>query len=67
MSAPGRAKRILDICDQAIMLNPDAREAFLASVCGDDHDLRDSVDSLLQAIEDSGRFLTFKQGAVDGD
>jgi hypothetical protein len=67
MSDASRAKQVLDLCDQALMLAPDKRAAFLDGACSDDYALRASVDSLLQAVEDSGSFLALDEDAPDND
>lgn len=51
------AKRVLDVCDGAVLLSGDAREAFLVQACAGDSELRSQADELLQAIEDSGSFM----------
>jgi hypothetical protein len=54
----GLEKRILALCDEALALPSGERAAFLARRCaGEPPALRAGVESLLQAIEDSGRFL----------
>lgn len=57
MSDPGRAKQVLDVCDQALLLAPDKREEFLECACQGNAALKESVVLLLQAIDDSGSFL----------
>jgi serine/threonine protein kinase len=42
---------------EAVELNPDEREAFLARACGADTGLRTEVESLLTAHDDVGPFL----------
>ena len=41
----------------ALEVAADRRAAFLASACGDDHELRHEVDTLLSAHRDAGSFL----------
>ena len=57
MSGPGRTKQILDLCDQALLIAPEHRERFIAQECRLDNELKHAVQSLLQAITDSGNFL----------
>jgi len=47
----------LDLCEQALLLDVKERPAFLEKACSGDDNLRASVESLLQAVEDSGSFL----------
>ncbi|MEM7281499.1 MAG: hypothetical protein AAF438_07715 [Pseudomonadota bacterium] len=54
-------KRALEICDEALEIEPQGRAKFVERVCGSDKALKDSVDELLQAIEDSGRFMKLDQ------
>ena len=58
------AKRVLDVCDGAVLLSGDAREAFLVQACAGDSELRNQVDELLQAVEDSGSFMRIDESKV---
>ncbi|WP_405235623.1 protein kinase domain-containing protein [Lentisalinibacter orientalis] len=69
MTEAGRSKRVLDICDEAVVLGDEARIRFLDKVCAGDPKLRASVDSVLLAIEESGNFLKLQlpsDGVEDG-
>ena len=44
---PARWNRIEELLQSALDREPDQRAAFLSSACGDDHDLRREVESLL--------------------
>jgi eukaryotic-like serine/threonine-protein kinase len=58
VSAPQRNwSTIKALFQQAIDLEPDAREAFLAQACGADAELRAEVESLLAAHDDERPFL----------
>ncbi len=57
MTDPSSSKRVLDICDGAVLLSGDAREHYLIKACEGDREVRKQVDNLLQAIEDSGSFM----------
>ena len=50
-------KLVLEICDEAIELKPQEREAFLDRMCGDDLALKRAAKEILQAVQDSGEFL----------
>src|SRR5688572_11248947 len=52
-----RWRRIEAICDAALDLTDDAREAYLANACGDDVDLRRGVDTLLAHDRTAQDFL----------
>jgi hypothetical protein len=52
-----RWRRIEAICDAALDLTDDAREAYLANACGDDADLRRGVDTLLAHDRTAQDFL----------
>jgi serine/threonine protein kinase len=54
---PERYNRVVELFHVACGLNPASRADFLAEVCGEDEDLRGSVDSMLRADEKSNRFL----------
>lgn len=49
----------------AEIIDPNAREAFLAAECGDDDDLRTAVESLLQHDRDAGSFLEKSPREID--
>ncbi|HSM36079.1 MAG TPA: serine/threonine-protein kinase [Longimicrobiales bacterium] len=52
-----RWERIQAIFDEAIDVPPAERDALLASACGDEHELRREVESLLEAHETAETFL----------
>ena len=54
---PPHWSTIKALFQQAIELEPDAREAFLAQACGADAGLRAEVESLLAAHDDERPFL----------
>ena len=66
MGSHESSRRVLDLCDRALELADEAREAFLAEACGDDAALRSSVDSVLLAVSAAGDFLQVEP-ARDGD
>jgi hypothetical protein len=66
MSDASRSKEVLDLCDQVLLIEPEKRAAFLVELCGEDHELKTSVELLLQAIEDSGSFLIVDEPAQNG-
>ncbi|MHC4472392.1 MAG: WD40 domain-containing protein [Planctomycetota bacterium] len=57
MSEPPR-ERVKEIHALALEKDPSERSAFLDSVCGEDHALREEVESLLRSRESMGDFLT---------
>ncbi len=65
MSDPSRSKQVLDICDQALMSPREEREDFLDNACSGDRELRESVESLLRAVDDSGSFLQVDESDID--
>lgn len=56
--------RIKAIFDAAVKLDPEARPAYLASVCGADGTLRQRVEALLLSHDRSGTFLEVPAVAV---
>lgn len=56
-----RARKLLELCDSAIALQPELREWFLTRACADDRELRNEVRALLEAIDESCGFLTSLQ------
>ncbi len=58
MSDTPITKNILSICDEAMARTSGEREAFISRACGDNTQLRDSVESVLRAITAAGHFLT---------
>ncbi len=57
MTGERDSKEVLRLCDLALQLQGPDREAFLAEACGDNGELRSSVDSVLLAVSDSSAFL----------
>lgn len=57
MTDPRTSRRVLKICDGAVLLSGDAREHYLIEACNGDGEVREQVDNLLQAVEDSGSFM----------
>jgi serine/threonine protein kinase len=51
---PERWQRVKEIAVEAMDLAPDQREAYLQTYCGDDEELRQSVEKLLKADAESG-------------
>jgi predicted Ser/Thr protein kinase len=52
---PERWQRVKDLCQRALERDAHERAALLAGICGDDHELRQDVESLLaQATEGEG-------------
>jgi serine/threonine protein kinase len=54
---PERYRQIDELLEQALELEPEQREAFLDQACGDDHELRRKIASLLKASQRSGDLL----------
>jgi len=52
-----RLNQIEDLYHSALELSPDAREAFLNKSCGDDHELRRELGSLLAIKKESNNFF----------
>ncbi|NGX17230.1 hypothetical protein [Wenzhouxiangella sp. XN24] len=50
-------KQMLAICDEVLALPSAERDDYLAARCAGRPALRAGVESLLQAIDDSGHFL----------
>ena len=53
-----RSERVLELHGQALELSPEERATFLDEACVDDDALRSEVQSLLDAREAMGDFLT---------
>jgi eukaryotic-like serine/threonine-protein kinase len=53
---PERWVRLSELFEAALDREPAARAGFLASVCPDDHALRDEVERLIEAHERAGDF-----------
>jgi serine/threonine protein kinase len=66
MSQDSRTNSVLSICDDALALAANEREQFVSSACGEDALLRQSVDSVLQAIPQAGEFLLPDSDAAPG-
>src|SRR5215471_1768243 len=56
--SPERYHQVTSLFMQAADLPPEERQAFLDRECGVDRDLRERVEQLLAADEQSGQFLT---------
>src|SRR5947209_3646719 len=54
---PERWRRVEEILDGAIELDPAARATFVSQACGDDHELREEVNSLLAFDKGGGETL----------
>ena len=67
MRSINRSRQALDICEELLGLDPEARAARIAARCGDDDALRAAVESLWGAIEDSGSFMIPDRHRADGD
>lgn len=52
-----RARALLDLCDTMLALDATRREALLARLDESDHELRDELRALLEAVNRSGNFL----------
>jgi eukaryotic-like serine/threonine-protein kinase len=55
---PERWQQIGWLYQEALGLSPDERTTFLARACGNDFDLRQEVESLLEAKSEAGDFLS---------
>ncbi len=53
-----RWKRVNELFQQALDLDPEARRAFVSKECGGDLEMQAEVDSLLAAYDQSPGFLT---------
>ena len=60
----GRWRRVEEICDAALKLANGERDAYLASACGGDRELRHEVDALLAHEQSADGFLSAPLGAV---
>lgn len=49
--------RALNICERALEMTGTERALYLTAACGADSDLRASVDTVLNAMDDAGSFL----------
>jgi non-specific serine/threonine protein kinase/serine/threonine-protein kinase len=58
MADAGRWQRVKDVFQAALDRPAAERPAFLAETCGDDHEVRREVESLLAARRDAGGFLS---------
>ncbi|MEM8982641.1 MAG: serine/threonine-protein kinase [Pseudomonadota bacterium] len=65
MPTQPRASSMLDICDEALSLAANERQQFLDRACGDDANLRRSVDSILLAIASSDNDFLTEQAAAE--
>jgi serine/threonine protein kinase len=54
---PERYEQIGQICDAALELEPGERAAFIERACGQDEELRQEIESLLEAHEQAGDFI----------
>lgn len=54
---PDRYRQAELLFNQALEVSPDHRDQFLTEACGADGDLREEIDSLLEAHDDEGGFL----------
>ena len=52
--------RVEEILSRTLELEPNDRLAFLAEACGDDHELRDKVESVLRAADEAQGFMEGK-------
>jgi len=55
--APARWRRVEELYDSAVRLEPGRRRAFLAKACAGDEPLRQEVESLVAAFEQARDFL----------
>lgn len=51
---PDRWRRVKELLDISLRLQPEERPAYLARVCEGDQELRDEVESLIEAYEEAG-------------
>lgn len=51
------SRRVLEVCDGAVGLSGRARQEYLDLTCRHDAALREQVETLLEAIEESGNFM----------
>lgn len=62
MTVDDRAQRVLRLCDQLLALPAGERGRFLDKACAGDARLRESVDSVLIAMDQAGNFLEPRAG-----
>ena len=55
--SPARWKRIKEVLDVTLRLEPAERDGYLTRVCESDTEMRTEVESLLQAHEATGEWL----------
>ena len=60
-----RWPRVKEILQSALDLAPEKRSAFLREACGEDHDVREEVESLLRAHQAAGSFAETGLGNSD--
>ncbi len=54
---PERWRRIKEVLDVSLRIAPEERDAYLTRVCEGDGDLREEVESLIEAYEEAGDLL----------
>ena len=64
MSDPVRWERIAGLYNRVLDHAPGERAAFLAGACGDDHELRGEVESLLAESDVTGGWLSTRAAQV---
>jgi len=52
-----RWRQIDQLCGEALLMDPEARAAFLAEACGQDAELRQEVEALIESDVAAGTFL----------
>lgn len=62
--AADRRRQVESICDVALSRSGEARTAYVRAVCGDDHQLRREVESLLANANEAEGLLAEPMGAM---
>jgi len=57
MLSPERWLKVKEILSRALELSPSERRAFIKGECGDDNELREEIESLLDVNEESESFI----------
>ena len=56
--------KIEALLNQALEFKPEERVAFLAGACGEDHELRQKVETLLMSNDEASRFMPKRSAEV---
>src|SRR5215475_8632087 len=67
MNSPNRLAQIEDIFHATLEREPAERAAFLAEACADDQSLRDAINDLLAAHDQSWSLVDQRHAAIETD